>query len=236
MLTIDSREDSSVVNPVRTFFESQGIAVQVKKMDFGDFRMDIRMEDGSKRVIVIERKTPGDFINSTNATVKEPATKLARQLNGCLKETGADAVLLLIDGPWYPLKGGRTKTGNITLRHSPDAMASKLRTIQGHGIRIEHNMATWYLPYYLHNLYQWEGRLEHKTLSLTPKSFSLPEKEDAKWTVLMGIKGVGPMMAKELINEFGSIQAIANSEADDLVNRVKGVGPKTAETILWYLQ
>lgn len=204
-------------------------------MDYGDFRMDITMEDGSTRIVVIERKTPGDFINSTNATIKEPASKLARQLNGCVNETDADVVLLLLDGPWYPLAGGRTKTGKITLKHSPDAMASKLRTIQGHGIRVEFNAAEWYLPYFLLALYKYEGKAEHTSLSLTPKAFSIPDKEDAKWTVLMGIKGVGPKMARELIDEFGSVQAIANASVEELTKRVKGVGPKTAETILWYL-
>lgn len=193
------------------------------------------MDDGTKRVVVIERKTPGDFINSTNATIKEPATKLARQLNGCI-ETGADQVCLLIDGPWYPLKGGRTKTGKITLRHNPDAMASKIRTIQSHGIRVEFNAAEWYLPYFLMALYKYEQKSEHNTLSLSARAFSIPSKEEAKWTVLMGIKGVGPKMAKELIEEFGSVQAIANAPVEDICKRVRGVGPKTAETILWYLR
>lgn len=236
MLTIDTREHDQVVNPVKALFEAEGIPVQVRKMEYGDFRFDMLMDNGVKRVVVIERKTPGDFINSTNPTVKEPQTKLARQLNGCVNETGADSVLLLLDGPWYPLKGGKVKTGKITLRHSPDAMAGKLRTIQGHGVRIEHNMAEWYLPYYLLSLYKYEQKSEHTTLSLAPKSFSVPDKGDAKWTVLMGIKGVGPKMAKELIDEFGSIQAIANSTQAELVSRMKGVGPKTAENILWYLQ
>jgi len=234
MLTIDNREDEAVRNPIITVFEKAGIPVQVKKMDYGDFRMDIKMEDGTKRVVVIERKTPGDFINSTNATIKEPATKLSRQLNGCLTETGADVVLLLLDGPWYPLAGGRTKTGKITLKHSPDAMASKLRTIQGHGIRVEFNAAEWYLPYYLLALYNYESKLEHVSLSLSPRSFSLPSKEDAKWVMLMGVRGVGVMMAKQLIEHFGSVNAIANASLEQLME-VKGLGPKTAETIQWYL-
>jgi len=236
MLTIDTREDSRVANPVKKLFEEAGIPVQIKKMEYGDFRFDLIMEDGSKRVVVIERKTPGDFINSTNATIKEPATKMARQLNGCVNETGADEVLLLIDGPWYPLRGGRIKTGKMTLRASVDGFAGKLRTIQGHGIRIEFNPAEWYLANYLLALYKYETKLEHATLSLSAKSFSLPSKEEAKWTVLMGIKGVGPIMARELMNEFGSVQAIANANAKELSERVKGVGLKTAEQILWYLQ
>ena len=50
----------------------------------------------------------------------------------------------------------------------------------------------------------------------------------------MGMRGVGPKMAQLLLNEFGSIKNLANAEKTELT-QVKGVGEKTAEEILWYL-
>lgn len=234
MITIDTREQHSI-NPVRTFFESKGVPVRVEMLQYGDYRIDVVTDEGVRRSILIERKTPSDFINSTNATVKEPATKIARQLNGCLEVEGIDRVVLLIDGLYYPLKGGKMKAGRVTLKRSPNFMFSQLRTIMEHGIRVEHNPADWYLPAYLYSLHQYEQKNEHDTLSLAPKAFTIPSKEKAKWTVLMGIKGVGPKMAQELMDYFGSIQAISNAEVEDLI-AVKGVGPKMAEELIWYMK
>ncbi len=234
MLTIDTREKFSI-NPVRAYFEKKEVDVKVEVMKYGDYRLDVSTESGVDRVIVIERKSPADFINSTNPTVKEPATKIARQLNGCMSETGADKVILLIDGLYYPLKGGKIKAGKVTLRRAPDSMFSQLRTIMEHGIRVEHNPADWYLPQWLYGLHEYESRDEHNTLSLAPKAFSIPSKEKAKWTVLMGIKGVGPIMAEALIEYFGSVQAIANADIGELME-VKGVGAKMAEELLWYMR
>jgi ERCC4-type nuclease len=50
----------------------------------------------------------------------------------------------------------------------------------------------------------------------------------------MGMRGVGPKMAQQLLTEFGSIKKLANSNKGTLM-AVKGVGEKTAEEILWYL-
>lgn len=234
MLTIDTREKNSI-NPVQTYFEKKEVDVKVEMLKYGDYRLDVTTESGVSRVIIIERKTPADFINSTNATIKEPATKIARQLNGCMAVEGVDKVILLIDGLYYPLKGGMIKAGRVKLKRSPDMMFSQLRTIMESGIRVEHNPADWYLPQFLYSLHQYESKDEHNTLSMAPKSFSIPSKEKAKWTVLMGIKGVGPIMAEALIDHFGSVQAIANADTDELME-VKGVGGKMAEELLWYMR
>ena len=198
-------------------------------MKYGDYRMEV-----NGKVIVIERKTPTDFIGSTQATVRDPATKLARQLNGCLTEAGATQVVLLIDGLYWGLKGGNLKAGKMKLRHELSAFASKLRTVMGHGVRVEHNPSDWYLPQFLLAMYHYEERNEHTTMATTPRSFAVPSKEAAKWTVLLGIKGVGPKLAQLLLNHYGSVKNISLTTADDL-KKFKGVGQVTAENILWHL-
>ena len=132
------------------------------------------------------------------------------------------------------MKGGKIKTKKINLQHSPDAFVSKLRTIQSHSIRVEYNPSDWYLPFHLLSLYKYESRSEHNTLALSPKPFAVPPRSQSKWTVLMGMRGVGPKMAQQLLTEFGSIKKLANSNKGTLM-AVKGVGEKTAEEILWYL-
>jgi ERCC4-type nuclease len=233
MITIDSRE-LATRDEVADAFRAEGIPTKIEVMTFGDYRLDITTESGAHKVVVVERKTPGDFINSTHANVKDPATKLARQINGCLAIEDVDLVVLLIDGIYYPLKGGKMKAGKVKVYHNIDAFASKLRSIHAHGVRVEHNMAEWYLPRYLVGLYKYERREDHSTLAMAPKAFTIPAKEDAKWTVLMGIRGVGPHMARTLLENFGTVAAIAQATTEELAN-VKGVGPKMAETIQWYL-
>ena len=232
MLTIDSREQGSI-QLVQEAFRASKIPVSVEKLDYGDYRMDITQDDGTERTVLIERKTPTDFISSTNPTMRDPGSKIARQLNGCL-DTDADVVVLLVDGYYQWMKGGKIKTKKINLQHSPDAFVSKLRTIQSHAIRVEYNPSDWYLPFHLLSLYKYESRSEHNTLALSPKPFAVPPRSQSKWTVLMGMRGVGPKMAQQLLTEFGSIKKLANSDKKELMG-VKGVGEKTAEEILWYL-
>ena len=232
MLTIDSREQGSI-QLVQEAFRASKIPVSVEKLDYGDYRMDIIQDDGTPRTVLIERKTPTDFISSTTPTMRDPGSKIARQLNGCL-DTDADVVVLLVDGYYQWMKGGKIKTKKINLQHSPDAFVSKLRTIQSHSIRVEYNPSDWYLPFHLLSLYKYESRSEHNTLALSPKPFAVPPRSQSKWTVLMGMRGVGPKMAQQLLTEFGSIKKLANSDKGTLM-AVKGVGEKTAEEILWYL-
>jgi len=232
MLTIDSREQGSI-QLVQEAFKASKIPVSVEKLDYGDYRMDITQDNGTARTVLIERKTPTDFISSTNPTMRDPGSKIARQLNGCL-DTDADVVVLLVDGYYQWMKGGKIKTKKINLQHSPDAFVSKLRTIQSHAIRVEYNPSDWYLPFHLLSLYKYESRSEHNTLALSPKPFAVPPRSQSKWTVLMGMRGVGPKMAQQLLTEFGSIKKLANSDKRELM-AVKGVGEKTAEEILWYL-
>ena len=232
MLTIDSREQGSI-DIVREAFQASKIPVSVEKLEYGDYRMDITQDNGNERTILVERKTPTDFISSTNPTMRDPGSKIARQLNGCL-QSDADVVVLLVDGYYQWMKGGKIKTKKINLQHSPDAFGAKLRTIQAHAVRVEYNPSDWYLPFHLLSLYKYETRSEHSTLALSPKPFAVPPRSQSKWTVLMGMRGVGPKMAQLLLNEFGSIKNLANAEKIELT-QVKGVGEKTAEEILWYL-
>lgn len=220
---------------MRATFEGAGINVRETAMQFSDYRMDIVRDDGSEWTVLVERKTPSDFIHSTSATIKDPATKMARQLNGCLEELGGNGTLvLLIDGLFYPMKGGKMRAGKVVLHHYMAAFAAKLRTIHNHGIRVEYSPADWYLPEYLLGLYAYEKRAEHNTLSLAPRAIKVPSKEDAKWVVLMGIPGVGPSMAQKLLAHFGTVSGVANASVDAL-KKVKGVGAVTAERIQWHL-
>ena len=65
MLTIDSREQGSI-DIVREAFQASKIPVSVEKLEYGDYRMDITQDNGNERTILVERKTPTDFISSTN--------------------------------------------------------------------------------------------------------------------------------------------------------------------------
>lgn len=224
MLVIDSREQGNI-ELVKAAFEKEGIEVEVRALPFGDYLFDY----GDRRIL-IERKTPLDFIHSTTPTQSDPAGKLARQLNGCI-ESGAEPVLL-IDGYYTAMTGNRIKTRKITVKHSPIGFASKLRTVMKQGIRVEYNPTEWYLPTFLLGMYKYEQKTEHATLTIAPKAFEVPGKEEVKWLMLMNIRGVGPTLAKTLFNYFGSNAAVAAAPVEEL-KKVKGVGKQVAEQIYW---
>jgi len=50
--------------------------------------------------------------------------------------------------------------------------------------------------------------------------------------VLQGLPGVGPQRARQLLETFGSLEAIMHAETEDLAS-VQGIGRATAEAIRW---
>ena len=50
---------------------------------------------------------------------------------------------------------------------------------------------------------------------------------------LTGVPGVGPKLAKALLNQFGSVGAVRQASAEELA-KTPGVGPKLAESIYAY--
>ena len=57
-------------------------------------------------------------------------------------------------------------------------------------------------------------------------------KRRSQLEVLQGLPGIGPARAQRLLDNFGTVQAVVQAEAEELA-RLPGIGAKTAEAIRW---
>lgn len=61
------------------------------------------------------------------------------------------------------------------------------------------------------------------------------DKQKTQMYVLQGLPGVGPMRARRLLEEFGSVEDVVTASVDALMD-VEGIGPKTAESVRWAVE
>lgn len=180
-----------------------GIEVQIKKMAYGDIILD--------GIITVERKTASDFI------VSIIDGRLFRQVANLKKN--CDHPVLLIEG--NPFQTG--------LKMSRSAIRGALLNVQ----------TVWKLP--VVSSRSLEGSVElMQTMACQFKKMSAvmslrpgyrPRRLCTRQLYLLqGFPGVGPHLAKRLLNHFGSVAAVLAASSDTLKG-VKGVGRVTAETI-----
>ena len=182
---------------------ARGIDVQVKQIAHGDFILD--------GVITVERKTAGDFI------VSIIDSRLFRQVANLKKN--CDHPVLLIEG--NPFRTG--------LKMSRSAIRGALLNVQ----------TVWNVPVIYSRSIEDSVELMQVMASQFKKMAAVmplragyrPRRLNTRQLyVLQGFPGVGPNMAKRLLNHFGSVAAVLGASSEKLKG-VKGVGRVTAETI-----
>jgi DNA excision repair protein ERCC-4 len=60
-------------------------------------------------------------------------------------------------------------------------------------------------------------------------------KRETQLYVLQGLPGVGPARAEQLLEAFGTVEAVMTASVDDLM-AVEGIGPKTARSVRWAVE
>ncbi|MGB5420987.1 MAG: ERCC4 domain-containing protein [Desulfobacterales bacterium] len=182
---------------------ARGIDVQVRQIAHGDFILD--------GVITVERKTAGDFI------VSIIDSRLFRQVANLKKN--CDHPVLLIEG--NPFRTG--------LKMSRSAIRGALLNVQ----------TVWNVPVIYSRSIEDSVELMQVMASQFKKMAAVmplragyrPRRLNTRQLyVLQGFPGVGPNMAKRLLNHFGSVAAVLGASSEKLKG-VKGVGRVTAETI-----
>jgi DNA excision repair protein ERCC-4 len=180
-----------------------GIEVQIKKMTCGDLILD--------GIITVERKTAGDFI------VSIIDGRLFKQVANLKKN--CDHPVLLIEG--NPFRTG--------LKMSRSAIRGALLNVQ----------TVWKVPVVYSRsskdsvkLMQIMVRQFNKmSTAMAPRAGYRPRRLSTRQLyVLQGFPGIGPHLAKRLLNHFGSVAAVLGASSEKLKG-VKGVGAVTAETI-----
>lgn len=184
--------------------ESLGLEVTVKNLEVGDYVVSDR--------VAIERKTATDFV----ASIIDPQRNLFRQIADLARTY--DRPVLILEG--RDLYSRQMNAGSIR-----GAMAS---VAVDYGIPIiptEDKDETAEVIALLARRERMEGREPklhgHKTAR------TLKEQQEY---LIAAIPSVGPMVAKNLLKHFGSIEKIMTASSGQL-QEVEKVGPKIAQRI-----
>jgi Fanconi anemia group M protein len=199
-LIVDSREKRSTI---AAQLSHHGYSVQTKKLPVGDYWLPGKF--------IIERKEANDFVSSImNAHLFNQAECLASH----------------DDQPFIILEGNLDEIYSSINPESVAGAISALLIIYGISIVPSPGIDT---------SVRLIGRMiEHATQGLgyeIPLRTNKPKYDGAAALYLVeGLPGVGPEMARKLINHFGSPANVFAADADEL-RKVNGVGPKTIACI-----
>jgi DNA excision repair protein ERCC-4 len=206
-IVADDRENAGgVVDELRAI---QGVLVTVQRLPRGDFLV----QDS----FAVERKTLRDFAAST------VEGRLFRQAAALV--TMERRSVLILEG---------TLADAQALRLSRDAIQGALITVSVfYGLtvlRARDSAETARLLLYI-------GRQAQQFANgALPRPGYRPKGKRARQLfILQGLPGVGPDRAAQLLNHFGSVQAVANAARMDL-STAEGIGESTAAKIHWALE
>jgi len=181
--------------------ESKGLEITMKNLEVGDYVISDK--------VAIERKTAQDFV----ASIIDPQRNLFRQISD-LARTYERPVLIL--------EGRDLFLRQVNPASIRGALASMALDFHIPIIPTDDKEETSAMIAILAAREQREGREPkvhgHKTAR------TLPEQQEY---LVSAIPGVGPVMARNLLRRFGSIERIATASAKEL-QEVELVGPKSA--------
>lgn len=199
-IRVDYREKASGIIDLLV---SDGVRVEVCKIPYGDYIIH--------DAITIERKTARDFVISIIDG------RLFNQVSG-LKKHCRNPVVLIEGNPY------RTE-----LDFDPMSVRGALVSIQ----------AIWHVPVIFsrskedtRDLLMMIGRQEKKDSDVVPLRGGYRPKrlKTRQLYILQGLPGVGPMLAKRLLEHFGSITGVVNASITELA-KVEGLGEASAGKI-----
>ena len=179
---------------------------------------DFSFFTGDYKKVGIERKEVGDLFNSLG-------DKLSRQLEQLLDQY--DFRILLIEGSWKRLDSNeKVISGHGIERYTWDLVWNYLRRWQDKGVTLELTTSMGHTLRRLNSLYA----LYQKPYSLSAKS-----KEFGDDRVLAFPSGCRGKTSLAVLEQFGSLRAVACASPDQLQN-VKLVGAKKANLIVTHFQ
>ncbi len=198
----DSREKSS--NVLRELV-NLGVNVSMQNLPVGDYVISGR--------IGIELKTKEDFVNSLIDK------RLLAQIRGL--RNNFESPLLIIEGEEdiYAIR-----------KVHPNAIRGMLSSIA-----IDYNVPIIYTKNsrdtaeLIQTIARREQENRDKDFPLRLERKPLTTKEQQEY-IVESLPGVGPSLAKSLLNEFGSVSNVFNASKEDL-QRVSNLGPKKADDI-----
>lgn len=202
VIEIDYREkDSGIVEILR---EQENFAIDVKKLSIGDYLIN--------KHIAVERKTTKDFILSLiDGRLFSQAARLKRH---------AAVQFMIIEG---------TDLFHTGYEIDPQAIKGALVSLS----------VSWQIPLIFSRsscgtaeILTLAGRQDGKYHDEILKRMGRKSKciQTQKLYFLQGLPGIGPGIAKRMLEYFGSIEKVVNAHKYEL-SGIKGIGKKKASSI-----
>lgn len=180
-----------------------GVTLQQAELTSGDYLIGPG--------VAVERKAATDFVISLMEG------RLFDQLARMAIEH--EQAIILVEGNVYDTRSAI----------SPEALDGALSYISLlSGASLIHSPSLARTPFILHRM---ALHVQHGLGYEVPIRAGKPKGPAAAQYLLEGLPGVGPKLAQVLLAHFGSPRAVFAATRDDLL-QVKGVGPKSAESII----
>ena len=203
LIIADDREPKTVLAALR---DLPGVQVTVRRLSLGDYLVDGRL--------LVERKTLPDFALSVvdGRLFTQAARLAASELPVALILEGSAAHLAATGIRREALQGALISVALVfglpILRSADPEETARILLYATTQMRA---VATGALPR--------PGR--------RPKG-----KPRTQLRILQGLPGIGPERAQRLLENFGTVEAVLQADAETL-QKIQGIGKKTAEAIRW---
>lgn len=206
---VDYRERSSGI--IKELAKKK-IETDIKQLVMGDFVIQSKDINNKLVTVGIEKKTQSDFLNSIIDK------RILQQLIN-LKEN-FDIPILLIEGSENIYEIGNFHPNSIRGMLASIAIDYQIPIIFTKNVRDTASLIGIIAK-----------RLERpiRNISLISKRKPLTLREQQEF-IISSLPGIGPTIAKLLLEKFGSISNIINAKKEDLMD-VNKIGKKKAETI-----
>ena len=186
-----------------------GVEVEVRRLTTGDFLVAERF--------VVERKSLGDFAQSViDGRLFRQAARLA---------TAADRGVVILEG------GAQDLTRSGMSRESLQGALITVSVFYGLAVlRARDAAETARLLTYL------AAQAQRLAAGALPRSGYRPKGKRARQLfILQGLPGVGPGRAARLLEQYGTVERVAQAPAAELAE-IPGIGESTAQRIRWALE
>ena len=180
--------DSREIVELKEEIERHGVVVNVKQLEFGDALISNKM--------IIERKTSSDFESSIiDGRLFEQASRISENY---------ETAILILEGP---MRASRIRQNAF--------MGAYLSLITEFGIHVINARDVNETAHYIYLLAKREQIQEKRPIRLLAKRKAVSPKE-MKLRVIESFPHIGPATSKKLIEHYGTLERIFNSEIKEL--------------------
>jgi DNA excision repair protein ERCC-4 len=203
-LTIDVDHRENCPELIATLRDPHGFDVHIGELKLGDYRI--------APDTVIERKTTDDFcLSIIDGRLFRQAYRLADH---------CQCPIIIIEGESFA-----NRQYDVGLTSIKGSLISLAQTFRIPVLRTRNQVDT---AWHLYSLAQQRRRVGRGSGVLRGPTPKRPASQ--RQYIVRSIPGVGPKLARLLLDEFGTVEAIARAPADELAS-IPGLGRKRAESI-----